>query len=116
MYFEQIEKQKKLFLGSVNDQDVIEGLKDELRKLAHDKIIQEELVQRLETQAARYKGKYKEQKAKITELEHAEKLLASSLNDREREFERDRGTGKSKVQKLEVKLQRKKDKVRALVA
>lgn len=116
MYFEQIDKQKRLFMGTANDQDVIEGLKDELRKLAHDKIIQEELSQKLETQAARYKDKYRSQKGKIRELEQAEKLLASQLNERERELERDRGSRVSKEQKLEVKLQRKRDKVRALVA
>jgi hypothetical protein len=49
MYNEQIEKQKRLYLGTSNDQDVIEQLKDELRKLAHDKIMQEEIIQRLET-------------------------------------------------------------------
>jgi len=116
MYFEQIEKQKRLFMGSANDQDVIEGLKDELRKLAHDKIIQEELVHKLETQAARYKDKYRGQKGKISELEQTEKLLASQLNERERELERDRGSRVSKEQKLEVKLQRKSDKLMALVA
>jgi hypothetical protein len=49
MYNEQIEKQKRLYLPSSNDQDVIEQLKDELRKLAHDKIMQEEIIQRLES-------------------------------------------------------------------
>ncbi len=51
-------------MGTPNDQDVIENLKDELRKLAHEKIIQEELVQRLEGSASRYKAKYKDIKYK----------------------------------------------------
>lgn len=44
MYSEQIEKQKKLYMGNSNDQDVIEQLRDELRKLAHDKILNEEMI------------------------------------------------------------------------
>ena len=42
MYSEQIDKQKRFYLSSQNDQDVIEQLKDEMRKLAHEKIMQEE--------------------------------------------------------------------------
>jgi len=44
---------------------VIEQLKDELRKLAHEKIMHEETVLRLETQAARSKEKYRELKSKV---------------------------------------------------
>lgn len=44
MYAEQIDKQKRFYQGNQNDQDVMEQLKDELRKLAHDKICHEELI------------------------------------------------------------------------
>ena len=69
MYSEQIDKQKKLYLSSQNDQDVIEQLKDELRKLAHEKIMQEETVQRFESQAVRSKDKNRDLKSKVSELE-----------------------------------------------
>jgi hypothetical protein len=48
MYTEQIEKQKKIHANSIGDQDVLEQLREEMRKLAHDKIQMEELIQRLE--------------------------------------------------------------------
>lgn len=52
LYSEQIDKQKKLFQASHtnhSDQDVMDQLKDEIRKLAHEKIINEEAIQRLES-------------------------------------------------------------------
>lgn len=49
--------------------DVMEQLKDELRKLAHDKICHEELIGRLEGQVERLKGKNKELKGRVNELE-----------------------------------------------
>ena len=91
MYSEQIEKQKKLFMSQQNDQDVIEQLKDELRKLAHDKIMQEEMIQRLEGQISRSKDKIRDLKLKRTELEQSEKRLAQALAERDRELERERG-------------------------
>ncbi len=56
-------------MGNPNDQDVIEQLKDELRKLAHDKIMQEELINRLESKIGRTKDKNKELKGRVNELE-----------------------------------------------
>ena len=91
MYSEQIEKQKKLFMSQQNDQDVIEQLRDELRKLAHDKIMQEEMIQRLEGQISRSKDKIRDLKLKRTELEQSEKRLAQALAERDRELERERG-------------------------
>ena len=91
MYSEQIEKQKKLFMSQQNDQDVIEQLKDELRKLAHDKIMQEEMIQRLEGQISRSKDKIRDLKLKRAELEQSEKRLAQALAERDRELERERG-------------------------
>ena len=39
LYTEQIDKQKKMYQNQSNDQDVMEQLRDVLRKLAHDKIL-----------------------------------------------------------------------------
>ncbi len=44
LYNEQIEKQKKLYSGNANDHDVIEQLREELRRLAHDKVSLEDLI------------------------------------------------------------------------
>lgn len=115
MYTEQIDKQKKMFMSQQNDQDVIEQLKDELRKLAHDKILQEEMIQRLEGQISRNKEKIRDLKLKKAELEQSEKRLAQALAERDREVEREKGQFKIKFQKLEGKLQKKKDKIRGLI-
>ncbi len=40
----------------------------------------------------------------------------TSLNEREREFERDKGSNKNRAQRMEFKLQKKKDKIRQLIA
>ncbi len=48
---------------------MIEQLKDELRKLAHDKILNEENLQKLETQLTRGKEKNRDLKSKVTDLE-----------------------------------------------
>ena len=115
MYSEQIDKQKRFFLSSQNDQDVIEQLKDELRKLAHEKIMHEETVQRLETQATRSKEKYRELKSKVSDLEQSEKRLATALAERDRELEREKNMSKTRGQKLEQKLQKKKEKIRQMI-
>ena len=96
MYTEQIDKQKKLFMSNQNDQDVIEQLKDELRKLAHDKIINEEMIQRLEGQISRTKDKNKDLKGKLQDLEQTEKRISGALNEKEREIEKEKGAHKTR--------------------
>jgi hypothetical protein len=73
------------------------------------------MIQRLEGQISRSKDKVKDLKLKKLELEQSEKRLASVLAERDREFEREKGNNKLKVQKLENKLQKKKDKIRAMI-
>jgi chromosome segregation ATPase len=77
---------------------VIEQLKDELRKLAHDKILQEEMIQRLEGQICRCKDKIKDLKQKRQELEQSEKRLASVVAERDRDLERERSANKGLIQ------------------
>lgn len=85
MYIDQLDKQKRF--STSNDQDVMEQLKDELRKLAHDKIINEEMIQRLEGQLSRNKNKNKNLKAKVSDFESCEKRLTNSLAERDRDID-----------------------------
>jgi len=94
---------------------VIEQLKDELRKLAHEKIMQEEAGQRLESQVGRAKDKNRELKSKVQDLEQSEKRLATALAERDRELEREKNLAKTRGQKLEHKLQKKKEKIRQMI-
>ena len=94
---------------------MIEQLKDELRKLAHEKIMQEEAGQRLECQIARAKDKNRELKSKVQDLEQSEKRLATALAERDRELEREKNLAKTRGQKLEHKLQKKKEKIRQMI-
>lgn len=79
---------------------MIEQLKDELRKLAHEKIMQEEAGQRLESQVARAKDKNRELKfilkSKVQDLEQSEKRLATALAERDRELEREKNIAKTR--------------------
>ena len=77
--------------------------------------MQEEMIQRLEGQISRNKDKIRDLKLKRAELEQSEKRLASALAERDREFEREKGQSKLKAQKLENKLQKKKDKIRGMI-
>ncbi len=104
-----------MYGGQSNDLDVMEQLRDELRKLAHDKILQEEMIQRMEGQISRSKEKIKDLKSKRAELEQSEKRLATVVAERERDIERERNLSKSKATKIETKLQKKKDKIRGLI-
>lgn len=78
-YTELIEKQKRQFMSSTNDHDVIEQFKDELRKLTHDKIMLEEMIQRLEGQVSRVKDKNKGLKLRCSDLEQSEKRAVMML-------------------------------------
>ena len=44
-----------------------------------------------------------------------EKKLLASLNEREKELDKDKTTSKSRCTKLESKLQRKKEKIRQMI-
>eukprot|EP00347_Sterkiella_histriomuscorum_P020750 403336615 len=115
MYSEQIDKQKKLYQFQSNDLDVIEQLRDELRKLAHEKIVQEEQIQRVESDLLKYKDKNRDLKIKRHDQDQTEKRLNQMLAERDKEFEREKGYNKLKVQKFENKLQKKKDKIRDMI-
>ena len=73
---------------------MIEQLKDELRRLAHEKVMQEEVVGRMEGQVQRNKEKHRELKSKLQDLEQSEKRLATALAERDRELEREKNTAK----------------------
>ncbi len=55
------------------------------------------MIQRLEGQISRNKEKIKDLKVKRTELEQSEKRLASLIAERDREFEREKGSGKLRI-------------------
>ena len=94
----------------------MDQLKDEIRKLAHDKIINDETIQRLESQIERTKGKSRDLKLRLADLEASEKRLAGSLAERDRELDRERQQSKTRGSKLEQKLQKKKERIRQLIA
>ena len=93
----------------------MDQLKDEIRKLAHDKILNEETIQRLESQLERSKSKSRDLKTRLGELEASEKRLAASLAERDRELDRERQQSKTRGSKLEGKLQKKKERIRQLI-
>ena len=77
--------------------------------------MQEEAGQRLESQVARAKDKNRELKSKVQDLEQSEKRLATALAERDRELEREKNIAKTRGQKLEHKLQKKKEKIRQMI-
>ena len=60
----------------------------------------------------RNKEKTRDLKSKVSDLESSEKRLATALAERDRELEREKTQAKTRGQKLEAKLSKKKEKVR----
>lgn len=83
---------------------VIDQLKQELSRLAHEKVMQEELTARVEAQGLRNKERAREWKAKVQELEGEVKRLSGVVMEKDREVERERNGAKVRGQKLEGKL------------